>query len=1285
MKIKKMLSVVLTFTLIINSGVYTIFADNKQKAKRTFDVQEIDYRRSSSDKGKIYESKWEGIAPYAPLFGHMINNKKDTRPLGKEDGDLGKGWGSSSWMTGYLMVDLERFGKLGTEHLKKDEYGLSTIGIVRTDDKYSKTDDFYSWSNDIETAFKEYNRNHGFGKDGFGKKDVNQSTKLVIWDGYKRVSGYNIFTRDEYIKKVKDIDSSNTDNRVKFAEFVAKHVRNGAKLKGYITVDEGLKDIYIPSRVKYKKGEKQIRQVAQIKITDVTYDIILNHIDAPDNIKSIEILEVKADHKVELPKAQGYNVRVYDEDGNEVKDIIADKNMMLTVKWEMEDPEKDSDKDGLSDYMEYLLKTDKNNKDSDGDGLLDGFEFKYLKTDLLKKDTDGNGISDADEDFDKDGLSNIKEQELGTNPAYVDTDGDNLTDYEEVTKYHSNPLAIDTDRDKIYDDDEIKLGLDPNNPMSDGSTPDGKRLFEQVADDSIKDIELLESDNWLVPSISGNVYDNISKNTTMENSPYSSFKDNRAVLSDIVKITTSYDIPLNLTFSYKQKYRGDSKNLTIASFIDNELKIVDTIVDESNRTITGSIIGNGEYFVLDLDEFLKSFGIDVLSNISTIDTTTNTMIEVGNKVAFTKNISNYENNDKITYLYDNYGNVIKKMEKSDDLKTSEVTTSNSLFLKSTFNEDSADVLLSSLKGKESITTGKADIVFVIDTTGSMGSIIDNVQNNINTFTQKLVNEYNIDANFSLIEFKDIIEDGVGSTIQHKNNNSPWFTNVSLFRNEINILDVFGGGDVDETPIDGLELARRLNFRTDSYKFVVLVTDAPYKVDNSYGIKDMDEMTQLFVDDNITVSVISTDTVEDYAYILGKRPMSKEITLMTFANEVNSPWYYKNLIEKTEGIFGNINENFSDILLRLADKIGKKTNTGDWVLLDDYSAVKLSNKLSEIDHNDTDRDGLTDAQELGESVEESMDEYINLLLEKHSVPKELYTGKRSITIWKYNSNPTELDTDFDGLPDGNIRYSELLENDKYSSSNIGSNTVSGYSLRSMNYQPLNVKDEPKSITNLDASPIMNKYEATAYWKGNQQTRENAVKFEIDYRKFFDNSNMIYNKDLAVLSSICSFDIYSYNPEDKKEKGKDMSFLYVKSKEYAISKKTNLPIKVSKSEQFVTYVGDNSDKPSILLEKLGLEDISNIKLTGYTQDPDDITEILIGHLKLRYKGKDRNMIVLVVRGTNGTNSEWTSNFDVGADTTQYTSLTGSHSQWTNKANHKGFDVTANRVIEAVENIL
>lgn len=450
------------------------------------------------------------------------------------------------------------------------------------------------------------------------------------------------------------------------------------------------------------------------------------------------------------------------------------------------------------------------------------------------------------------------------------------------------------------------------------------------------------------------------------------------------------------------------------------------------------------------------------------------------------------------------------------------------------------------------------------------------------------------------------------------------------------------------------------------------------MNNSSAIEEMNSIAGRFAQDDISVSIISTVPTDPV-------PNPDDHDQGSSSPEESPPEAFRILVEGTDGLFGYANDGVDKFFLKLADKIGKKTNSGDWVILDDYSTVKLSKKLSEIDQNDTDRDGLTDAQELGESVEKNMDEYINLLLKKHSVPTELYKGKRSITVWNYNSNPTELDTDFDGLPDGNIRYSELLENDKKSSPNIGYNTVSGYSLRNAEYKSLNAKKEPKSIINLDKSPIMNKYEATAYWKGDQKTRDNAVKFEIDYRKFFDNNNMIYYKDLAVLSSICAFDIYSYNPEDKKEKGRDMSYLDVKSMDHAISKKTNLPVKTSKSEQFSTYVGDNSKKPSILLEKLGLEDISNIKLNGYTEDPDDITEILIGHLKLRYKGKDRNMIVLVVRGTNGTNSEWTSNFDVGAATTQYTNLTGNHRDWTNKENHKGFDVTANRVIAAVEKYL
>ena len=135
----------------------------------------------------------------------------------------------------------------------------------------------------------------------------------------------------------------------------------------------------------------------------------------------------------------------------------------------------------------------------------DGFEYKHLNTDVLKKDSDGNGISDADEDYDKDGVSNIKEQELGTDPNSLDSDNDGLTDYEELNKYHTNPLRPDTDRDGLSDSEEIKIGLDPNKAKTDGVTIDSERLFEQSADESTKSRGVLESYNWLSPSISGKV------------------------------------------------------------------------------------------------------------------------------------------------------------------------------------------------------------------------------------------------------------------------------------------------------------------------------------------------------------------------------------------------------------------------------------------------------------------------------------------------------------------------------------------------------------------------------------------------------------------------------------------------------------------------------------------------------------------------------------------------------------------------------------------------------------
>ena len=95
--------------------------------------------------------------------------------------------------------------------------------------------------------------------------------------------------------------------------------------------------------------------------------------------------------------------------------------------------------------------------DTDGDGLTDEDEVRR-GTDPNNPDTDGDGLLDGEEVL-----------RYKTNPLNPDTDGDGLTDGQEVRKYGTNPLNPDTDGDGLLDGDEVeKYGTDPRNPDTDG-------------------------------------------------------------------------------------------------------------------------------------------------------------------------------------------------------------------------------------------------------------------------------------------------------------------------------------------------------------------------------------------------------------------------------------------------------------------------------------------------------------------------------------------------------------------------------------------------------------------------------------------------------------------------------------------------------------------------------------------------------------------------------------------------------------------------------------------------
>ena len=145
----------------------------------------------------------------------------------------------------------------------------------------------------------------------------------------------------------------------------------------------------------------------------------------------------------------------------------------------------DTDGDGATDGAEIFRGTNPRVADSelpsmpidrDGDGLPDAWESAYGLA------PDSNAAEDgADGDPDGDGLSNRLELALGTHPKNADTDGDGLPDGWEV-RHGLNPLSAeggdgalgDPDQDGLTNAQELAMGTRPTCPDSDGDVlPDG--------------------------------------------------------------------------------------------------------------------------------------------------------------------------------------------------------------------------------------------------------------------------------------------------------------------------------------------------------------------------------------------------------------------------------------------------------------------------------------------------------------------------------------------------------------------------------------------------------------------------------------------------------------------------------------------------------------------------------------------------------------------------------------------------------------------------------------------
>ena len=113
---------------------------------------------------------------------------------------------------------------------------------------------------------------------------------------------------------------------------------------------------------------------------------------------------------------------------------------------------KTMDVDALS-----ITATEPADLDNDGDGMFNAWERQY--------GLDPEDAGDANADPDADGLSNIEEFETGTDPLDWDTDGDGVSDGEEVLTLHTDPLVAEFDG--TVTDIDVVFGNETNAALGD--------------------------------------------------------------------------------------------------------------------------------------------------------------------------------------------------------------------------------------------------------------------------------------------------------------------------------------------------------------------------------------------------------------------------------------------------------------------------------------------------------------------------------------------------------------------------------------------------------------------------------------------------------------------------------------------------------------------------------------------------------------------------------------------------------------------------------------------------
>ena len=424
--------------------------------------------------------------------------------------------------------------------------------------------------------------------------------------------------------------------------------------------------------------------------------------------------------------------------------------------------------------------------DTDGDGLPDWWEIKYNLD-----PNDPTGSNGADGDPDADGLTNLSEYEVGTNPlvqdtgatgvpdAQKDSDGDGLANIAEQNTYKTNPADPDTDDDNVSDGDEL-------NPLI--KKADGRYVTSPVESRSplIQRSLVMNGTAITVPNaVDSSGVDRFNQSSwTLEAwvNLASSNETGSVIIRRLADGRTNYALrvvnnkPQVEFYSAANGHVVAGANLTIPS---NTWTYLSGVWDATNDTLKLYVNGVGFASQVTLDDPVSGSG---------------TMVIGDGARGFVDELR-----------------VWKVVRNKDEIQE--------WAYKHLFDLNQVGAL------------PPLDMVFIIDTSGSMYSYITDVKSNLTTFVNTL-DARGFDVQLAGVRYSDTLEGG--GTNDRPPTASGFYSNASSYVSAwLDPLSMDYGGDLPEDGLAALTLALdetsfSPTYRVGAQKVFVLLTDASVK-------------------------------------------------------------------------------------------------------------------------------------------------------------------------------------------------------------------------------------------------------------------------------------------------------------------------------------------------------------------------------------------------------------------------------------------------------------------------